>query len=229
MQISLGFIAPENLARNLGDMPVYPMAHGVSLEAEFTNTGADDLNIEDPNTSVHTLVYFQLEGTGQEIIFRLNPPVTDIMGERTIPLSDDLLLRPRESIRVVIELNKHIPDRCFLPGKYELYVKFEEYQSSPLRFGVEYCPNSVPELIEIALDETTDSWIREEAFIWLRKLPEGPDIEPDAEGESVAEKADREALNRENASLFLEHWPDRKAAEDVIDFFENERLESMTD
>ncbi len=224
MQISLSFETPESPVRHLDDMPIYPMAHEVSLAAEFINVGTDDLNIQDPNTSVYTLACLQVEETGQEVTFRLNPVLVDITGERTMPPSDDVLLRPQESISAIIELNKYIPDRCFLPGKYGLYVKFQEYRSSPLRYGVEYRPESVPELIEIALDDTTDSWIREEAFTWLRKLPEGPGIEPAAENESEAEKADRETRNRENAELFLERWPVEKETETVMDFFENSRL-----
>ena len=73
MQISLSFETPQKPVRSIDDMPIYPMGHGVSLEAEFINTGADDLNIQDPQTSVHTFVWFQPEETGAEIIETSTP------------------------------------------------------------------------------------------------------------------------------------------------------------
>ncbi len=224
MQISLKVDKPEKPVRHMNGVPVYPMGHDISLTAEFVNKGKDNLSIEDPQTSQKVLLWFLPEDETDEIVFELNPGTIDVTGERTAPITSDIQLGPKESISVSIEFNKYCGDRCFSPGKYELYIEFMEIKSPRLEYGIEFCPQSVPNLIAITINEDGDKWFREESLLWLQKLPEKPDIKLAVEGETDDQKTVRETRNRENARLYLEKWHVQQETETIRDFFENIRL-----
>ena len=224
MQISLRVKEPANPIRHVDDVPIYPMGYGIGLVAEFTNKSAVDVNIEDPKTSQKVLLWVLMEGEVEEDVFEINPGSIDITGERTAPLSGNIIIRSKETISLSFKLYKYCLDGCFIPGKYELHLEFLEMKSPLIKYGIEFHPESVQTLIDIALDETGTLWLREESLIWLRKMPEKPNIELPIENESETEKENRELRNRENARLFLEHWPNKRETKAVKDFFEEIRL-----
>jgi hypothetical protein len=224
MRISLKVSNPQYPVRYLDNIPVYPMGHNLSLIAEFTNIGSGELSIEDPKTSQKLLLWLYQEGINQKIVTEVNPGSIDITGEITAHPTSIIQLQSKESTSVSIELFKYLMEKCFLPGKYEVYIEFMEVSSPRLRYGVEYGPESVPKLIELALDDTVDSWIREQSVLWLQKLPKPPGIELEKENETQAEISARKIKNQEKARIFLENWPKEKETKAVIDFFEDNRM-----
>jgi len=224
MQISLRVDKPRNPVRYMGSIPIYPMGDEISLVAEFTNKGANDMKIEDPKTSQKVLLWVLPEGEIEEDVFEINPGFIDITGERTAPISHDIVVPPQESTSISIQLYRYCFEGCFPPGKYEVYVEFLEITSHKIEYGVEFRPESVPKLVDIVLDEKSNPWIREQSLLWLQKLPKKPNIELPAEGETADGRKVRETRNRENAKLFLKSWPEEKETKIIRDFFEDMKL-----
>ncbi len=221
LQVELRVSNPPEPLRHLDGMPVYPMGHAITVTADFTNLGAPSVSMEDPKTSQKLLLLFRSETTGEETVAEVHPGSMDVTGEMTAPPTTVIQLRQQETISVPIHIARLLADKSFGAGEYELSVEFLEFRSSKLRYGVEFSVESVPTIIEIALDETADLWVREEAVAWLQKLPNGPLLE--IRGEENM-KVTRETLNRQRAASFLDTWPTVQSSPPVSSFFESNRL-----
>jgi len=223
MQITLAVTDPPAPIRMMDDVPVYPMGQDLTMAATLSNPSSQAITLSDPRTS--TALFLKLRRDAPEDpLFMIHPRVMDATGEITRPTAATLQLQPEQSVTDTFNLHKVIVDKCFLPGVYELYVEFREVKSPSYSFGVEYRPESVPLLLALALDERANPWIREEADVWLRKLPQPPEIELPTADETEEVRAKRVAENKASASRFMDYWRYSRDGRQTEEFFEQFRL-----
>lgn len=225
IDISARIDKPAQPSRLIDDIPVYPMGQDLVLTAEFANPGKNDLAIDDPKTSIKVQVHLVSDNDPHEVVFRLNPPVVDSTGERTLPPSTSITLHSRQSVAVSFELFKYVMDKCFLPGNYTIAVEFSGVKSLELEYAVEFCPESVPKLVTLGIDEKASMWIRRESTKWLGKMPKSVEIILPSGKEMETERAAREAKNRDRARQFLGSWPYEKETDAMKSFFEQMKLD----
>jgi len=225
IDVSLRIDRPAQPLRLIDDIPVFPMGQDLVFASGFVNSGKSDLTIDDPKTSMKVQVHLSSDNDPQEVVFKLNPPVVDSTGERTLPPSMSIVLQPQQSTIVTFELFKYVMDKCFVPGNYILSVEFSGVKSPELKYAVEFCPESVPKLVFLGIDEKMSMWIRRESIKWLKKMPKSMEIVLPGGKETEAERADRETKNKDRARQFLGTWPYEKETDTMKNFFEQMKLD----
>lgn len=223
IQIALAVTDPAAPVRMMDEMPVYPMGQDLSMAVTISNPSSQTISMDDPRVS--TALFLKLRRDAPEDpLFMIHPRVMDATGEITRPTPATLQLQPDQSVTDTFDLHRVIVDKCFLPGVYELYIEFRDVKSPLFTFGVEYRPASVPLLLELALDEQTNPWVRDEAVVWLKKLPQAPDIKLPAADETEEVRAQRVSENKANAARFMDYWRYSRDGKETQEFFEQFRL-----
>lgn len=226
LQISLTVEKPSAPVREMETMPVYPMGEDLSMVITFANGGSGPISIDDPQTSQALYLMLSQEGP-EDAMFMIHPSVTDATGETTGPIPSTVNLEPNLPITIPLNLYDVIVDKCFLPGIYDIYIEFQDIKSEPVVFGVEYRPESVPKLIAIAIDEQANSWVRDEAVSWLKKLPRKVEVQLPVLGEDETTKQVRVDKNIESARQYLDYWQYDRDPEETKKFFEQYRLQRV--
>ncbi|MBD3332328.1 hypothetical protein GF356_05725 [candidate division GN15 bacterium] len=225
LQISLTVEKPAPPDRMIEEIPVYHMGQDLSLRATFTNGGDDSISIEDPQMSQAVNLMLSREASEDEL-FMIHPTQMDATGELTAPVPSTLRLAPNESAKLEFSLYEIIPDKCFTPGVYAIYIEFSDVKSPLLGFAVEFRPQSVPLLTQIAVDEEASRWLRKTSLEWLGKLPKTPQIQLPAASETPEERKQRVEQNAQTARLFLGNWQFEKNTAETLELFERYRLET---
>jgi hypothetical protein len=170
INITLSVFTETTTIGTINNTPVIPFGVPINLLCKITNTSDTNIQIEDPATSQSTIGYCMQEGSSEEISFILNPSSIGATGEITRPLSQIIILNQGESIEFTVELYKHIIDKCFIPGHFTVTVAYEEERSKPCDFIIQFTKESIDSLLPVLNDQTKDTWIRQEAYDWLKKV-----------------------------------------------------------
>jgi hypothetical protein len=226
LQISMMVEKPSAPVRIMDTIPIYAMGQDLSMMIDFTNPGSETITIDDPQTSQAVNLMLRRDGP-EDALFMIHPSVVDATGETSAPIPGTAELAPQQQVTIPFNLHEIIVDRCFLPGIYEIYIEFHDIKSPTVLIGIEYRPESVPKLVEIAIDEQGDPWVRDEAIAWLNKLPKSPEIYLPEMDEDEAAGLERVAKNKESARQFMDHWQYGRDPEETKKLFEQYRLQAV--
>ncbi|MBU0982824.1 MAG: hypothetical protein KKA42_03075 [candidate division Zixibacteria bacterium] len=144
--------------------------------------------------------------------------------ERSYDEPEGIPLKPQERVSVPVDLYHYVPDRCFSAGRIDVSLQAPDATSNVLSFLLEYCAESVPNLVKLAVDDKTDPWIREESIRLLGELPDGPEITLPSDDMTDDARLALTAKNQEVADQFLSRWPTVRMAEPVKAYFESIKL-----
>ena len=224
LELDLSIVKPAEPIRSHDEIPIYPMAHNLSMAVNINNISGSTKTIDDPKTNSDFTINLVEEDAPEDIMFYFNPNEIDETGEITAPIPNTITLQSEESISVPFELHEKIPDRCFLPGIYTLFVKFNDVESSQFTFGVEFRPESVKKLVDLANDEEAEGWFRDVSLEWLEKLPKPPEIILPDSDETEEENRKRIEANDKAVKLFLHQWHYDEGTDETKVFFEQFRV-----
>jgi hypothetical protein len=209
-------------ARYHEGMPIYPLGQPFQFKIQLVHDGHQSLKLKDPRTDQALLLALRTPEDTEEIIFELNPSRVDVMGEITSPPTSSITLQPQESVERALPLTELCAAQCFAPGWFEARISLHDSTSPSFVFGIELRPESVPALVEFALDEMKDLWSREQALSFLQGLPSPMELKLVTEDTPVA--AVVRETNKEQAARLLQAWPHESLEPQMQRFFEQHRL-----
>ena len=159
MKVTIEFAQNNLFVDTINNTPVIPLGYDIFLTGRITNETATELTIEDPNTSQLLLGHSIHSDDGNESTFMFTPSMMDSTGEITSPPTNDVKLKPGESIDIPIPLYKHMMDKCFVPGTLQLSISYNDTKSLPCTFMIKFTEESVEKLLTILNDVKQDMWI----------------------------------------------------------------------
>ncbi|MCP4602500.1 MAG: hypothetical protein GY847_18620 [Proteobacteria bacterium] len=213
MDLNVKIDVGSNIVGYANGVPVIPIGHDIHISAKTTNKSQASIKIESPKTT--RLIWGHLcNDEIDEDSFMLNPPFVDGLGEVSRPLPEYIDLAPGKSIEFSFSIYKFLKGRCFGEGVNEFWFSYNEInESEHALYILKFTPESVENLLDIVKDKSEDSWIREQAFHWLKKVRPNFKYSFDSTSPLFGQ-------NKQNIEAYRVWWEENRDKKEVLEKFE---------